>query len=118
MKNQLNNITSEEKQRILEMYKKNTPINESTDLNVRVKDGNLSINGIEYGLEVKLLLVWKKAKVQKVNSTDGKYTITASALGKTQSLEVDPKYISKIEKNLGKDEIELGGKLEKRLIKV
>lgn len=84
----------------------------------KTENKNLSLNGIKYALEVKNPF-WMRVNIENVvPKQTGDYEITASKLKLTQTDIVPKDTIFNIIKSLGKDIINLGGKIPKRLVKI
>lgn len=79
----------------------------------------VTINGQKYKLQVFKLGGWKNVEIDKLNPRpDGGYDITASLGLFSQSDVVPSDTIKQIQVNLGKPEINLGGKTPKKLVKM
>jgi hypothetical protein len=89
------------------------------DIKVQKAGNNISINGVNYKLQIYKLGGWKNVSVDALSPrTDGGYDIEAS-LGFISKKDIVPAdTISVIKNNLKKSEIELGGKTPKKLVKL
>lgn len=93
-------------------------INEQ-DFKISKSGKNVNINGQNYALQVYKLGGWKDVDIDELRPrTDGGYDIKAS-LGIFSQRDVVPAdTINLIKNNLGKAEILLGGKTQKKLVKL
>jgi uncharacterized protein YktB (UPF0637 family) len=97
-------------------------INEQ-QLDVKVDNGFLILNGIKYKLQVKKETfldkngIWLDVNVDSLTKKGNDWEITASKLGISQTKLVPSDTINIITNNIGKDEIALGGKEPKKLVK-
>lgn len=84
-----------------------------------VKDGsNVSINGQKYKLQVYKLGGWKDVDVDDIKSTPNGFQVSASFWGVSKTDLVPSDTIDHIKMNVGKPEINLGGKIQKKLVKL
>lgn len=88
-------------------------------LKIQQSDNYVTINGQNYKLQVFKLGGWKNVDIDKLNPRpDGGYDITASLGLFSQSDVVPSDTVKQIQSNLGKPEINLGGKTPKKLVKM
>ena len=84
----------------------------------KTNDGKILINGQKYKLQVEKPIVgWINVNIDNVEQTKDGWKVTASKLGSTQTDIVPSDTLNVIKQNLGSQEINLGGKTPKKLVK-
>lgn len=84
----------------------------------KTDDGKILINGQKYKLQVEKPIVgWVNVNIDNIEQTNDGWRVTASKLGSHQTDIVPSDTINIIKQNLGSQEIKLGGKTPKKLVK-